>query len=165
MGWNDVGTWEALYDLFPRDEQGNVFLGRTLDRGSQDSLVYAQDRLVATIGLARTIVVDTPDATLVCHRDRVQEVKDLVAELQQQSMVESVQQPTVERPWGRYTVMDEGPGFKVKRIVINPGKKLSLQMHQHRAEHWVVVSGSARVSARMSISGQHQASISQIPTV
>ncbi|HEX9883412.1 MAG TPA: mannose-1-phosphate guanylyltransferase/mannose-6-phosphate isomerase [Desulfobaccales bacterium] len=146
MGWNDVGTWEALYDLFPRDEQGNVFLGRTLDRGSQDSLVYAQDRLVATIGLARTIVVDTPDATLVCHRDRVQEVKDLVAELQQQNMVESMQHPTVERPWGRYTVMDEGPGFKVKRIEVDPGKKLSLQMHQHRAEHWVVVSGSARVT-------------------
>ena len=146
MGWNDVGTWEALYDLFPRDERGNVFLGRTLDRGSQDSLVYAQDRLVATIGLARTIVVDTPDATLVCHRDRVQEVKDLVAELQQQNMVESVQHPTVERPWGRYTVMDEGPGFKVKRIEVDPGKKLSLQMHQQRAEHWVVVSGSARVT-------------------
>ncbi|MFH1596440.1 MAG: cupin domain-containing protein [Pseudomonadota bacterium] len=101
---------------------------------------------MATIGLERAIVVDSQDATLVCHRDRVQEVKDLVAELQQQSMVESVQHPTVERPWGRYTVMDEGPGFKVKRIVVNPGKKLSLQMHQHRAEHWVVVSGSARVT-------------------
>jgi mannose-1-phosphate guanylyltransferase/mannose-6-phosphate isomerase len=146
MGWNDVGTWEALHDLFPRDERGNVFLGRTLDRGSRDSLVYAQDRLVATIGLARTIVVDTPDATLVCHRDRVQEVKDLVAELEQQSMVESRQHPTVERPWGRYTVMDEGPGFKVKRIEVYPGKKLSLQMHQQRAEHWVVVSGTARVT-------------------
>jgi mannose-1-phosphate guanylyltransferase/mannose-6-phosphate isomerase len=146
MGWNDVGTWEALHDLCPKDERGNVFLGRTLDRGSRDSLVYAQDRLVATIGLARTIVVDTPDATLVCHRDRVQEVKDLVAELQQQSMVESMQHPTVERPWGRYTVMDEGPGFKVKRIEVDPGKKLSLQMHQQRAEHWVVVSGTARVT-------------------
>jgi mannose-1-phosphate guanylyltransferase/mannose-6-phosphate isomerase len=134
MGWNDVGTWEALHDLFPRDERGNV------------SLVYAQDRLVATIGLARTIVVDTPDATLVCGRDRVQEVRDLVAELQQQSMVESRQHPTVERPWGRYTVMDEGPGFKVKRIEVDPGKKLSLQMHQQRAEHWVVVSGTARVT-------------------
>ena len=146
MGWNDVGTWEALYDLFPRDERGNVFLGRTLDRGSRDCLVYAPNRLVATIGLERAIVVDSQDATLVCHRDRVQEVKDLVAELQQQNMVESMQHPTVERPWGRYTVMDEGPGFKVKRIEVDPGKKLSLQMHQHRAEHWVVVSGSARVT-------------------
>jgi mannose-1-phosphate guanylyltransferase/mannose-6-phosphate isomerase len=146
MGWNDVGTWDALHDLFPQDERGNVFLGRTLDRGSRDSLVYAQDRLVATIGLARTIVVDTPDATLVCRRDRVQEVKDLVAELQRQNLVESRQHPTVERPWGRYTVMDEGPGFKVKRLEVDPGKKLSLQLHRHRVEHWVVVSGTARVT-------------------
>jgi mannose-1-phosphate guanylyltransferase/mannose-6-phosphate isomerase len=146
MGWNDVGTWEALHDIFPRDERGNVFLGRTLDRGSLNCLVYAQKRLVATIGLDRAIVVDTPDATLVCHRERVQEVKDLVADLQRQNMVESVQHPTVERPWGRYTVTDEGPGFKVKRIVVDPGKKLSLQMHRRRAEHWVVVSGTAQVT-------------------
>ena len=146
MGWNDVGTWEALHNIFPRDDRGNVLWGRTLDRDSRECLVYAQDRLVATIGLERTIVVDTPDATLVCHRDRVQDVKDLVAELQRQNMVESVQHLTVERPWGRYTVMDEGPGFKVKRIVVDPGMKLSLQLHRHRAEHWVVVSGTARVT-------------------
>jgi mannose-1-phosphate guanylyltransferase/mannose-6-phosphate isomerase len=146
MGWNDVGTWEALHEIFPRDERGNVFLGRTLDRGSLNCLVYAQKRLVATIGLDQAIVVDTPDATLVCHRERVQEVKDLVADLQRQNMVESVQHPTVERPWGRYTVTDEGPGFKVKRIVVDPGKKLSLQMHRQRAEHWVVVSGIAQVT-------------------
>jgi mannose-1-phosphate guanylyltransferase/mannose-6-phosphate isomerase len=146
MGWNDVGTWEALHDIFPADERGNVFLGRTLDRGSLNCLVYAQKRLVATIGLEKAIVVDTPDATLVCHRERVQEVKELVAELQRQNMVESVQHPTVERPWGRYTVTDEGPGFKVKRIVVDPGKKLSLQMHRQRAEHWVVVSGTAQVT-------------------
>lgn len=151
MGWNDVGTWEALHELFPRDEQDNVFLGRTLDRGSRECLVYAQDRLVATIGLERAIVVDTPDATLVCHRERVQEVKDLVTELARRNMVESLQHSTVERPWGRYTVMDEGPGFKVKRIVVDPGKKLSLQMHQHRAEHWVVVSGTALVTIGMEV--------------
>jgi mannose-1-phosphate guanylyltransferase/mannose-6-phosphate isomerase len=91
-------------------------------------------------------VVDTPDATLVCHRDRAQEVKDLVTELHRQQLVESVHHTTVERPWGRYTVMDEGPGFKVKRIVVDPGQKLSLQVHQHRAEHWVVVTGTARVT-------------------
>jgi mannose-1-phosphate guanylyltransferase/mannose-6-phosphate isomerase len=146
MGWNDVGTWEALHEIFPRDERGNVFLGRTLDRGSLNCLVYAQKRLVATIGLDQAIVVDTPDATLVCHRERVQEVKELVADLQRQNMVESVQHPTVERPWGRYTIMDEGLGFKVKRIVVDPGKKLSLQMHRQRAEHWVVVSGTAQVT-------------------
>lgn len=146
MGWNDVGTWEAVHELFPQDERANVLLGRALDQGSQDCILLAQDRLVATIGLDRIIVVDTPDATLVCHRDRAQEVKNLVTELHRQQMVESVHHTTVERPWGRYTVMDEGPGFKVKRIVVDAGKKLSLQVHQHRAEHWVVVTGTARVT-------------------
>jgi mannose-1-phosphate guanylyltransferase / mannose-6-phosphate isomerase len=146
MGWNDVGSWEAVHELFPRDERANVLLGRALDQGSQDCILLAQDRLVATIGLDRIIVVDTPDATLVCHRDRAQEVKNLVNELHRQQMVESVRHTTVERPWGRYTVMDEGPSFKVKRIVVDPGKRLSLQMHQHRAEHWVVVTGTAQVT-------------------
>jgi mannose-1-phosphate guanylyltransferase/mannose-6-phosphate isomerase len=117
-----------------------------LDHNSRDCIVFAQNRLVATIGLERAIVVDTPDATLVCHRDRAQEVKDLVTELHRRQMVESVQHTTVERPWGRYVVMDEGPSFKVKRIVVDPGKKLSYQVHQHRAEHWVVVTGTARVT-------------------
>jgi mannose-1-phosphate guanylyltransferase/mannose-6-phosphate isomerase len=147
MGWYDVGTWEALHELFPRDDRGNVGLGRVLDQGSRDCILYAQNRLVATIGLERIIVVDTPDATLVCHRDRAQEVKELVTELHRQQMVESVHHTTVERPWGRYVVMDEGPGFKVKRIVVDPGKKLSLQVHQRRAEHWVVVSGTARITS------------------
>ncbi len=146
MGWNDVGTWGALQDIFPKDERGNVILGRTLDRDSKDCTFFAQNRLVATIGLEKTIVVDTPDATLVCHRDRVQEVKDLVAELNRQNMVESVIHLTVERPWGSYTVMEEGPGYKVKQIEVHPGSRLSLQMHQHRAEHWVVVQGTAKVT-------------------
>ena len=152
MGWNDVGTWEALHELFPRDDRDNVVLGRVIDQGSRECVFFAQNRLVATIGLTKTIVVDTPDATLVCHRDRAQEVKDLVSELHRQNMVESVHHLTVERPWGRYTVMDEGPGFKVKRIEVDPGKKLSLQLHQHRAEHWVVVSGTARVTLGQNVS-------------
>ncbi len=146
MGWNDVGTWEALHELFPQDESGNVKEGRILDQDSQQCVFWAQNRLVATIGLTNIIVVDTPDATLVCHRDRAQEVKDLVAELHRQQLVESVHHTTVERPWGRYTVTDEGPGFKVKRIVVDAGKKLSLQVHQRRAEHWVVVEGTAQVT-------------------
>jgi mannose-1-phosphate guanylyltransferase/mannose-6-phosphate isomerase len=152
MGWNDVGTWEALHELFPRDDRDNVALGRVMDRGSRECVFFAQNRLVATIGLEKTIVVDTPDATLVCHRDRAQEVKDLVSELHRQNLVESVHHLTVERPWGRYTVMDEGPGFKVKRIEVDSGKKLSLQLHQHRAEHWVVVSGTARVTLGQNVS-------------
>jgi mannose-1-phosphate guanylyltransferase/mannose-6-phosphate isomerase len=146
MGWNDVGTWGALQEIFPKDGQGNVLLGRALDRNSKGCTFYAQNRLVATIGLENVIVVDTPDATLVCHQDRVQEVKDLVADLTRQNMVESMIHPTVFRPWGHYTVMDEGPGYKVKQIEVSPGSRLSLQMHQHRAEHWVVVQGTAKVT-------------------
>jgi mannose-1-phosphate guanylyltransferase/mannose-6-phosphate isomerase len=146
MGWNDVGTWEALHELFPRDERGNVKAGRILDQDSHQCIFFAQNRLVTTIGLENTIVVDTPDATLVCHRDRAQEVKDLVVELHRQQLVESVHHTTVERPWGRYTVTDEGPGFKVKRIEVDARKKLSLQVHQRRAEHWVVVKGTAQVT-------------------
>jgi mannose-1-phosphate guanylyltransferase/mannose-6-phosphate isomerase len=146
MGWSDVGTWNALHDLCPADNRGNVILGRAIDLGSRDSLIFSQDRLVATIGLEEMVVVDTADATLVCPRSRVQEVKDLVAELSRQDQVESREHPTVERPWGRYTVMQSGPGYKVKKVVVDPGRRLSLQLHHRRAEHWVVVQGEALVT-------------------
>jgi len=146
LGWSDVGTWGALEEIFEKDERGNVILGKVMDLESRDCLIFSQNRLVATIGLQDTIVVDTPDATLVCPRGRVQQVKDLVAELNRRQMVESVQHPTVQRPWGRYTVMDAGDGYQVKQIVVDPGKRLSLQWHHHRAEHWVVVQGTARVT-------------------
>jgi mannose-1-phosphate guanylyltransferase/mannose-6-phosphate isomerase len=146
MGWSDIGTWGAFYEILPKDDRGNVILGRTLDIESRDCLIFSQDRLVTTIGLRDLIVIDTADASLVCHRDRVQEVKDLVGELSRRNMVESVQHLTVERPWGRYTVMDSGPGYQVKQIEVDPGKRLSLQLHHHRAEHWVVVQGTALVT-------------------
>jgi mannose-1-phosphate guanylyltransferase/mannose-6-phosphate isomerase len=146
MGWSDVGTWGAVHELFNKDEHHNVILGRALDRGSRDCLIYSQDRLVATLGLEKVIVVDTPDATLICHRDRIQEVKDLVADLDRQQSAETIQHLLVERPWGRYRVMDSGVGYKVKQIVVEPGKRLSLQLHHHRAEHWVVVQGVAQVT-------------------
>jgi len=146
LGWSDVGTWSALHELCPADDHGNVILGRALDLDSRDSLIFSQDRLVATIGLDNMIVVDTADATLVCPRERVQEVKDLVAELTRQNQVESREHLTVERPWGRYTVMQGGPGYKVKKVVVDPGCRLSLQLHHRRAEHWVVVQGVAQVT-------------------
>jgi mannose-1-phosphate guanylyltransferase/mannose-6-phosphate isomerase len=146
LGWSDVGTWSALHELCPADARGNVILGRALDLDSRDSLIFAQDRVVGTIGLDNMIVVDTADATLVCPRDRVQEVKDLVGELTRQNQVESQVHLTVERPWGRYTVMQGGPGYKVKKVVVDPGCRLSLQLHHRRAEHWVVVQGEARVT-------------------
>ncbi|MDI6853497.1 MAG: mannose-1-phosphate guanylyltransferase/mannose-6-phosphate isomerase [Deltaproteobacteria bacterium] len=146
MGWSDVGTWAALYDLFPKDERGNILMGRALDLESKNSLVFSQNRLVATIGLEDAIVVDTADASLVCHRNRAQEVRELVAELKRREMVESVLHPTVERPWGRYTVIDGAPNYQVKQLEVDPGQRLSLQYHNHRAEHWVVVQGVARVT-------------------
>jgi mannose-1-phosphate guanylyltransferase/mannose-6-phosphate isomerase len=146
MGWSDVGTWAAVYDLFPKDARGNVFLGRSLDLDSKNSLVFSQNRLVATIGLEDLMVVDTADASLVCHRNRAQEVRELVAELNRRKMVESVVHPLVERPWGRYTVIDGGPNYRVKQVEVDPGKRLSLQYHNHRAEHWVVVQGRARIT-------------------
>ncbi|MFP3867808.1 MAG: mannose-1-phosphate guanylyltransferase/mannose-6-phosphate isomerase [Desulfobacteraceae bacterium] len=146
LGWSDVGTWRALHELFPHDNQGNVILGRALDWDSRDCLIYTQERLVATLGLDKVVVVNTPDATLVCHRDRVQEVKELVDELNHQNCAETREHRTVTRPWGQYTVMDEGLGYKVKQIMVDPGKRLSLQLHHHRAEHWVVVQGIAQVT-------------------
>lgn len=146
MGWSDVGTWGAFYEISPKDDRGNVVIGRIQDRQSRDCLFFSKNRLIGTIGLENIIVVDTPDATLVCHRERAQEVKELVSELSRQNMMESVQHQTVERPWGRYTVMHGGVGYQVKQIEVDPGKRLSLQLHHHRAEHWVVVNGTALVT-------------------
>lgn len=151
-GWDDVGTWGALKNLFPPDPQGNVILGHTVNVDSKNCIIYAQDRLVATIGLDQMIVVDTPDATLVCPLHKVQEVKDLVAELDRRDMVESSQHLTVERPWGSYTIIDAGEGYKVKEVVVHPGQRLSLQYHNRRAEHWVVVQGEALVTIGREVS-------------
>lgn len=151
MGWSDVGTWAALYELLPKDDRGNIFIGRALDIESKNSLVFSQTRLVTTIGLEDAIVVDTADASLVCHRNRAQEVRELVAELKRLDMVESVLHRMVERPWGRYTVIDEGPNYQVKQVEVDPGQRLSLQYHNRRAEHWVVVQGVARVTIGMEV--------------
>jgi len=146
LGWSDVGSWAALDDVAEKDERGNVISGRVLDFGSERSILYAQDRLVATIGLKDVIVVDTPDATLVCDKDRAQDVRRVVETLEAQRAQEHVTHKTVQRPWGAYTVLEEGECYKIKRIVINPSSRLSLQMHRQRSEHWVVVSGTARVT-------------------
>jgi mannose-1-phosphate guanylyltransferase/mannose-6-phosphate isomerase len=146
FGWSDVGSWAALDDVAAKDERGNVITGRVVDVDSQRSILYAQDRVVATIGLSDLIVVDTPDATLVCAKDRAQEVRKVVDALEAQRAQEHIVHKTVQRPWGTYTVLGEGPGYKIKRIVVNPTSRLSLQMHRRRSEHWVVVAGTARVT-------------------
>jgi mannose-1-phosphate guanylyltransferase/mannose-6-phosphate isomerase len=146
IGWSDVGSWTALDDVSERDASGNVISGNVVDVGSRDSIIYADKRLIATIGLKDTVVVDTPDATLVCSKDKAQDVKKVVDELKKRKGEEHLIHRTVHRPWGSYTVLEEGDRYKIKRIEVNPGAKLSYQLHHHRSEHWVVVSGTARVT-------------------
>ncbi len=144
--WSDVGNWSSLDEVVETDRAGNVRLGRIVDIGSRSSILYGENRLVATIGLDNMVVVDTADATLVCPKDRAQEVKQIVERLRLEKAPEHLIHKTVHRPWGSYTVLEEGPRFKVKRVTVNPGGRLSLQRHHHRSEHWVVTAGTARVT-------------------
>jgi mannose-1-phosphate guanylyltransferase/mannose-6-phosphate isomerase len=144
--WSDLGSWTALDEVVDKDREGNILKGNTIDIGSHDSIVFSGKRLVATIGLKDMVVVDTPDATLVSPKERVQEVRRIVETLKQNGREEHLLHKTVERPWGSYTVLEKGNGYKIKRIVLKPGAKLSLQRHRRRSEHWVVVSGVAKVT-------------------
>jgi mannose-1-phosphate guanylyltransferase / mannose-6-phosphate isomerase len=144
--WSDVGSWGSLDEVAEKNLAGNVMTGRVVDLDSKQSIVYADRRVVATIGLHEMVVVDTPDATLVCPKSRAQDVKLIVDILKQQRAPEHLEHLTVQRPWGSYTVLEEGPGFKVKRVTVNPGGRLSLQMHHQRSEHWVAIAGTARVT-------------------
>lgn len=144
--WSDVGSWGSLDEVAEKNRAGNVMTGRVIDLDSKQSIVYADRRVVATIGLQDMVVVDTPDATLVCPKARAQDVKTIVEILKRQQAPEHLEHLTVQRPWGSYTVLEEGPGFKVKRVTVNPGGRLSLQMHHERSEHWVVIAGMARVT-------------------
>jgi mannose-1-phosphate guanylyltransferase / mannose-6-phosphate isomerase len=146
VGWSDVGSWTALDEVSEHDAAGNILTGNVIDIGSHDSIIYAEKRLVTTIGLKDVIVVDTPDATLVCSKDKAQDVKKVVDEIKKRKSGEHLIHRTVHRPWGSYTILEEGDRYKIKRLVIHPGTKLSHQLHNHRSEHWVVVSGTARVS-------------------
>jgi mannose-1-phosphate guanylyltransferase/mannose-6-phosphate isomerase len=146
IGWSDVGSWTALDDVSGRDASGNIISGNVIDIGSRDSIIYAEKRLVATIGLKDAVVVDTPDATLVCSKEKAQDVKKVVEELKKRNAEEHLTHRTVYRPWGSYTILENGDRYKIKRLEIIPGAKLSHQLHYHRSEHWVVVAGTARVS-------------------
>ncbi|MDA8431423.1 MAG: mannose-1-phosphate guanylyltransferase/mannose-6-phosphate isomerase [Nitrospiraceae bacterium] len=146
IGWSDMGSLRAIEDISEKDEAGNVVAGNVIDIGSRDSIVYAGKRLVATVGLENMVVVDTPDATLVCRKDNTQDVRKVVDALKKKKADELVEHVTVSRPWGSYTILEVGARYKIKRIVVNAGAKLSYQLHHHRSEHWVVVSGTARVT-------------------
>jgi mannose-1-phosphate guanylyltransferase/mannose-6-phosphate isomerase len=143
--WSDLGSWAALDEIIEKDKTGNILKGNTIDIGSRNSTVFVGDRLVATIGLKDMVVVDTPDATLVSPKERVQEVRKVVEALKKTNHEEHLIHKTVERPWGSYTVLEKGKGYKIKRVVLKPKARLSLQLHRKRSEHWVVVAGVARV--------------------
>ncbi|MGP1679364.1 MAG: mannose-1-phosphate guanylyltransferase/mannose-6-phosphate isomerase [Burkholderiales bacterium] len=143
--WSDIGSWQALGDLVPADAAGNRVQGEAVLVDTKDCFVRSEDRLVAALGVHDLLVVDTPDALLVADRSRAQEVKSIVQRLKASGHESARLHRTVHRPWGTYTVLEEGPRFKIKRIVVKPGASLSLQYHHRRSEHWVVVSGSARI--------------------
>jgi mannose-1-phosphate guanylyltransferase / mannose-6-phosphate isomerase len=145
-GWSDVGSWSALHEALPADEQGNVMKGDVLAEDSSGCYLYAENRLVSVVGLKDHVVVETKDAILVAPKDRVQDVKKLVARLKAEGRYEHSLHREVFRPWGSYDSIDNGHRFQVKRLSIKPGAQLSLQLHHHRAEHWIVVSGTARIT-------------------
>ena len=144
-GWSDVGSWDALWSLGEKDSDGNVVKGDVHCRDTRNSLVLANGRLVACVGMEDVVVIETPDAVMVTRRDRAQDVKHVVDSLREAKRPEGKLHRKVARPWGTYDGIDSGERFQVKRIVVRPGATLSLQMHHHRAEHWIVVRGTARV--------------------
>jgi mannose-1-phosphate guanylyltransferase/mannose-6-phosphate isomerase len=151
-GWSDLGAWDAVWQVGVRDGDGNTTHGDALVRESRNTLVHATSRLVGVIGLDDVTVVETADAVLVAHRSKSPAVKDLVSALAATGRSEANSHQRVHRPWGWYESVDQGPRFQVKRILVKPGARLSLQMHHHRAEHWVVVSGTAEVTNGTTVS-------------
>ncbi len=145
-GWSDVGAWDALWQVLPKDGGGNVAQGDVLLQDCHDTLALSEGRLLACVGVSDLVVVETADAVLVAHKDKTQDVKKIVDILKQQGRTEGSIHRKVFRPWGWYDSIDAGERFQVKRIVVKPGAILSLQMHHHRAEHWIVVRGTARVT-------------------
>ncbi|NMF90630.1 mannose-1-phosphate guanylyltransferase/mannose-6-phosphate isomerase [Aromatoleum petrolei] len=145
FGWSDIGSWNAICELTQPDADNNRTTGKAIFVDSSNTFVQSDSRLVATVGIENLMIIDTSDALLVAHSDKAQDVKKVVAQLKSQDHDAYRLHRTVARPWGTYTVLEEGPRFKIKRIEVKPGASLSLQMHHHRSEHWIVVSGMARV--------------------
>jgi len=144
--WNDIGSWDSLYDVLEKDEMENVKKGDVISIDTQKSLIIGNKRLICTIGLEDCLIVETDDAILIAKKGEAQKVKYIVNELRGLDRKEADEHVTTYRPWGSYTVLEEGPRYKIKRITVNPQEKLSLQMHYHRSEHWIVVKGTAKVT-------------------
>ena len=145
-GWNDLGAWDAVWNVLPKDEYGNAHVGDVMSTNSHNNLVHANSRLVSLVGVDNLVVIETPDAILVANKSRSQDVKHIVAQLQSTNREEHTLHRKVHRPWGWYDSIDEGGRFKVKRIQVKPKASLSLQKHHHRAEHWIVVTGTAEIT-------------------
>jgi len=145
-GWSDLGAWDAVWSLLPKDSSGNAHVGDVMTADSKNTLVLATSRLVSLVGVENLIVVETPDAVLVAEKTRSQDVKHIVTQLQVTRREEHMLHRKVHRPWGWYDSLDEGGRFKVKRIMVKPKASLSLQKHHHRAEHWIVVNGTAEIT-------------------
>ncbi|WP_019615903.1 mannose-1-phosphate guanylyltransferase/mannose-6-phosphate isomerase [Psychromonas ossibalaenae] len=145
-GWNDIGSWSALWEVNVKDANGNACKGDVMLEDSKNCLVHGGERLIATVGLEDIVIIDTKDAVMVAHKDKVQEVKQIVEKLKADGRDEFKLHREVYRPWGKYDSIDNGPRYQVKRITVKAGEKLSMQMHHHRAEHWIVVSGTASVT-------------------
>jgi len=145
-GWSDVGSYSALWEVCQQNEQHNVIKGDVIAHDTTNSYIHSQHKLITTLGVDNLVIIDTPDAVLIANKDTVQNVKDIVNELKAQQRPEATLHREVYRPWGKYDSVDSGERFQVKRITVNPGAKLSVQMHHHRAEHWIIVSGTAKVT-------------------
>lgn len=144
--WNDIGSWDSLLEVFEKDNKRNVKIGDVIDIDTRDTLIIGDKRLVVTVGLENLLIVETDDAILVAKRGDSQKVKDVVDILRSKQRIEASEHKTIYRPWGEYTVLEEGVRYKIKSVVVKPGGKLSLQLHHHRSEHWVVVKGTAKVT-------------------
>ena len=162
-GWSDIGAWSALWSLCPQDNDGNVIQGDVLAEDTRNSFLVAEHRCLATVGIDNVIVVETADAVLVASKDKAQDVKAIVTRLKEANREEHRVHRQVYRPWGSYEGIDAGPRFQVKRLSVKPGAQLSLQMHHHRAEHWVVVKGTAQVTCGDQVFMLHENESTYIP--
>lgn len=161
--WNDIGSWDAIYDVLPKDEAGNALSGDCITIDCKNNLIMSKSRLIAGIGLEDLLVVETDDVILVAKQGESQKVKELVSQLKQQGRKEASEATTMYRPWGSYTVLGEGPNYKMKKIIVSPGQTLSLQLHYHRSEHWIVISGTAKVTIGEEVHTIHENSSIFVP--
>ncbi|KAF0126453.1 MAG: mannose-1-phosphate guanylyltransferase / mannose-6-phosphate isomerase [Elusimicrobia bacterium] len=161
--WSDVGSWDSLHEVVKPDASGNVNIGDVLDLDTRNTTVYGGKRLISVVGVKDLIIIDTEDALLVVKKGQAQRVKEVVDQLKERKRKEVVEHTTTYRPWGSYTVLEEGPRYKIKRIVVKPNQKLSHQLHYHRSEHWIIVKGTAKVTIGKKVSMVHENESTYVP--